>query len=127
MSTERVIVLRGVEATLASELAAIFRQVKIGDAKNDPSAILNGLLTQSAAEGVLTMMKEAVARGADVMVGDLQRNGGVVQPHILGNVKPGMSLWDRESFGPGTYPVTRPRRSCPTSFFSRVIGGGEHH
>ena len=103
MSTERVIIQRGVVEALTAELTALFREVKIGDFQNDPSTVLGGLLAQTSAENVVTMMKDAVAGGAEVVVGDLRRECGIVRPHILRNVKPGMELWDRESFGPGTY------------------------
>ncbi|KAF5390647.1 hypothetical protein D9757_002580 [Collybiopsis confluens] len=53
-----------------------------------------------SAENVLAMIQEAQSAGAQVLVGDLGRNGSLVQPHVVTNVRPGMRLWDRETFGP---------------------------
>ena len=47
--------------------------------------------------------REAEADGADILLGDGNRKGAVIQPHIITNVKPGMRLWERESFGPREY------------------------
>ena len=51
----------------------------------------------------MQMVKEAEESGAKVLIGDKSRNGAVVQPHVLVDVKPGMRAWDRESFGPRKY------------------------
>ena len=48
MSTERVIIQRGVVEALTAELTALFREVKIGDFQNDPSTVLGGLSTLAA-------------------------------------------------------------------------------
>ncbi|KAI0821818.1 aldehyde dehydrogenase [Trametes gibbosa] len=100
MSTERVIVQKGAADTLVAHLSALFKQVKAGDPRADPSAMIGALFTERSAENVLGMIKEAVDGGAEVLVGDLAREGAVVQPHIVAGVKPGMRLWERESFGP---------------------------
>ncbi|KAI0821828.1 aldehyde dehydrogenase [Trametes gibbosa] len=100
MSTERVIVQRGAADTLVAHLSALFKQVKAGDPRADPSAMIGALFTERSADNVLGMIKDAVDGGAEVLVGDLAREGAVVQPHIVAGVKPGMRLWERESFGP---------------------------
>ena len=112
MSTERVIVQREAAPGLVHELTALFKQARAGDPTTEPSAVLGALFTEQAAESVVGMMKDAVGDGATVVVGDLTRQGAVVQPHILMNVRPGTRLWERESFGPGTYlPRVRTERS----------------
>ncbi|KAI0794096.1 aldehyde dehydrogenase [Fomes fomentarius] len=100
MSTERVIVQQGAAPSLLQELTALFKQATAGDIDTDPSAVLGALFTEGSAENVVNMIKEAVASGATLVLGDVGRKGAVVQPHILTNVRPGMRLWDRESFGP---------------------------
>ncbi|KAI0731376.1 aldehyde dehydrogenase [Earliella scabrosa] len=100
MSTERVIVQRQAVSSLLEELTALFKQAAAGDIEGDHPAVLGALFTQGSAENVIAMMKEAVAAGAKVALGDLTRQGAVVQPHIVTDVRPGMRLWDRESFGP---------------------------
>lgn len=107
MSTERVIIQKGAADTLIAELTALFKQVIAGDPQSDPTAAFGALFTQGSAENVLKMIKEAVDAGAKLLVGDLTRDGAVVQPHIVADVKPEMRLWQRESFGPGKQPLAR--------------------
>ncbi|PIL25162.1 hypothetical protein GSI_13051 [Ganoderma sinense ZZ0214-1] len=100
MSTERVIIQHGVATALVEELTALFRKAKAGDTYADPTANLGPLFMEGSAENVVAMINDAVAQGAKVVVGDRNRQGTIVQPHIVMNAKPGMKLWERESFGP---------------------------
>lgn len=104
MSTERVIVQKGAADTLVTQLSILFKQIKAGDPRADANAAIGALFTERSAENVIAMIKEAVDAGAELLVGDLTREGAVVQPHIVAGVKPGMRLWERESFGPGACP-----------------------
>lgn len=97
MSTDRVIVQRGAAERLIPRLTEIFKKVKAGVVGGRLAPLLN----EPLAENVLAMMREAKENGAEVLAGDLTRQGTVVQPHILSGVKPGMRAWDQESFGPG--------------------------
>lgn len=103
MSTERVIIQRGVATALVEELTALFRKGKAGDTYSDSTANLGPLFTEGSAENVVAMINDAVEQGARVLVGDRDRQGTIVQPHIVMDARPGMKLWERESFGPGTY------------------------
>lgn len=97
MSTERVIILRPVADALIAELTRLFERVQVNDG---PTADYNTLFSEGLAENVLAMISEARAGGAKVLVGDLKRDGARMRPHIIADAKPGMRLWDRESFGP---------------------------
>lgn len=97
MSTERVIVQQKVAPTLASALVAEFSKLRSGG----PEANISVLFTDGSAESVISLLREAKEQGAEFLLGDATRDGAVVQPHIVSKVKPGMKLWDRESFGPG--------------------------
>lgn len=101
MSTERVIVMRPVAEAFKSKLSAIVSKLKAGDPFSDSSVRLSALFSEGSAENVVNMIKEAKDDGAQVILGDLSRQGALVQPHLVVGVKPGMRLWDRESFGPG--------------------------
>ncbi|EDR01973.1 uncharacterized protein LACBIDRAFT_175070 [Laccaria bicolor S238N-H82] len=102
MSTERVIVQRGISEKLIAAVRALCEDLKSGDVSNDSSVKLGALFAESSAEGVLKMIQEAQADGAEVVLGDLKREGAVLQPHLVKGLKPGMRLWARESFGPVT-------------------------
>lgn len=105
MSTERVIVQRGVSTALIASVRDLCVTLKAGDPTKDPSARLSTLFTEESADNVLSLIREGQNSGAELILGDLTREGAVVQPHLLSGVKPGMKLWDRESFGPGGFPL----------------------
>src|ERR1700761_9526728 len=98
MSTERVIVQRGAAEPLIAQMQSLCQSLTAGDPK---SSKIGPLFTEGSAENVVSMISEARKAGAEVLVGDVLRNGAVVRPHIVNGVKPGMRLWERESFGPG--------------------------
>ncbi|KAK7687883.1 hypothetical protein QCA50_009102 [Cerrena zonata] len=106
MSTERVIVQRGAAEKLVSLVKQIAAPIKAGNYADFPKVQLSALFTAASAENVVNMVKEAQADGAEVILGDVKREGNVVQPHIITSVRPGMRLWDRESFGPVVMFVT---------------------
>ncbi|GLB39348.1 putative aldehyde dehydrogenase [Lyophyllum shimeji] len=94
MSTERVIVQRGV----AQPLVAAVREL----CASESLPKLGPLFSEASAENVVRLVKEAVGKGAELVLGDMERRGCVVGPHVLLGVQPGkgMELWERESFGP---------------------------
>ncbi|KAK7059715.1 Aldedh domain-containing protein [Favolaschia claudopus] len=94
MSTERVIVQSGAFEPLFAEIK------KLSESLTPDSGKLGPLFTEGSAENVLAMIKEAKEAGAELLLGDLGRQGAVVRPHLVKGVKPGMRLWERESFGP---------------------------
>lgn len=103
MSTERVIVQSAVADRLLNEIQGIVQDLRPGDVVNDSSASLGALFTESSAENIVGMIKDAVKDGATVFLGDVTRQSSIVAPHLVKNVKPGMRLWDKETFGPGTF------------------------
>ncbi len=104
MSTERVIVQKAVSDALVNKVSALCRSLKAGDCRTDPSAKLPCVMNEVFAENILGMVREAKDAGAELVLGDLTRDGPVIQPHVLKDVKPGMRAWDRESFGPRESP-----------------------
>jgi acyl-CoA reductase-like NAD-dependent aldehyde dehydrogenase len=104
MSTERVIVQQGVSAALLANVRDLTKGLKAGDPTRDPTATLSALFTEALAENILSMVREALEAGAELLLGDVRREGAVVQPHLITGVKPGTRLWDKESFGPGELP-----------------------
>ncbi|KAF7348558.1 Aldedh domain-containing protein [Mycena venus] len=102
MSTERVIVQRGAAEALIAQVKDLSAALTAGDLQKAESknAKLGPLFTEGSAENVVSMISEAQAAGAELLLGDLGRQGAVVCPHLVKGVKPGMRLWDRESFGP---------------------------
>lgn len=104
VGTERVIVQRGASQELIKKITALAATIKAGDDPSDPQVRLGSVFSADSAQNIISMVKEAVDSGAELLVGDLKINGAFVQPHIVLGTKPGNRLWDRESFGPGAYP-----------------------
>ncbi|KAI0766681.1 aldehyde dehydrogenase [Trametes elegans] len=100
MSTERVIVQRGAADALTKELVSIFSRIKAGDPNLDRAAHIGAMIAQRSAENAVNMLQDALDKGAKLLVGDLQRQGAILQPHLVADVKPGMRLWDNETFAP---------------------------
>ncbi|KAK0482435.1 Aldehyde/histidinol dehydrogenase [Armillaria novae-zelandiae] len=86
MSTSRVLVQRGVSDALTEKICGFCKSLKAGDPYTDPTARISALFSEPSAENVL--------------VGDINRDGSVIQPHVFTGVKPGTRLWEREAFGP---------------------------
>ena len=93
---------REVSAALIEHLMRIIHNIHAGDQVNTDARI-GRLLTPQAAQNVIAMIKESLAAGAELLVGDLQAEGTYVQPHIVLGAKPGQRLWEQESFGPGQF------------------------
>lgn len=101
MSTERVVVQSGVADDLISEIKTLFEAIKVGDTSVDKSFLVGALFLESSADNIINMIKEAQVDGAEVITGDVNRKKSLLVPHLIKNVKPGMRIWDRETFGPG--------------------------
>lgn len=100
VSTERVIVQRQVSEELISKIKSYASKLKAEDPFKDGTKI-GCVFNQGAAKNIINMIQSAVNDGAELLLGDLKADGAFVQPHIVLGTKPGSTLWDRESFGPG--------------------------
>ena len=109
MSTERVIVHRSVAAKFTANLHAHFEKIRAGDEKSGSK--ISSLSSLAFAEGFEAYLKEAEKDGVKFLMGDLKRDGAVIQPHIVTDLKPHMRIWQRESFGPGSLLLFFPGRS----------------
>ena len=98
MSTERVIVHRSIAQKFTALLRSHFEKIRAGD--TDKGAKISSLASEAFAQGFEAYLKEAQKDGANFVLGDLKREGAVIQPHIVTGLKPHMRAWQRESFGP---------------------------
>lgn len=101
MSTERVIVQSGIAEQFIDKVKEFAQRLKAGDHINDSSAQIGPLFAESSAANIVSMIKEAKAQGAQVVLGDITHQNTVIQPHLLKNVTLDMRIWKRETFGPG--------------------------
>ncbi|KAF8521085.1 Aldehyde/histidinol dehydrogenase [Hysterangium stoloniferum] len=98
MSSERVIVQRGVSEALITELTTLAKKLKAGP--NGTDSQISGVFNASAAERIIDMLREAENDGAKILVGDLKNDGPYVQPHVVLGYTKEMRAWKQETFGP---------------------------
>ncbi|MDF0602857.1 aldehyde dehydrogenase family protein [Psychromarinibacter sp. C21-152] len=96
MSTERVIVDESVADRFVARLRAETNDLRGGAAGPAP---LGALVSPSAAVRLRAMIDDALAKGAEIVVGG-DFSGGGLQPTVLDRIAPGMRLYDEEAFGP---------------------------
>jgi len=99
--SNRMLVHAGVYDAFAAKLSAAVAELKIGDGA-DESTTIGPLIDAQAANGVLEMVDEAVANGAQVVIGGKRGSNGeaFVEPTVLTEVTPQMRVFREEIFGP---------------------------
>ena len=101
VSPKRIIVLNSVLDEFVSKAKAIFDKVVVGDPL-DPNTQLAPLSSEKAVVDVVKQVEIAVNQGAKLVSGGsrLTREGAFMQPTILTGIKPGMTAYSEEIFGP---------------------------
>ena len=107
MSTERIIVLEAVADSFAEKLAAKVRTMPAGDPR-EGNTPLCAVFDARTVEHCHTLIADAVAQGATVLVEGDTSLDVVMQPHLLDHITPAMKLFRDESFGP-VVGITRAR------------------
>lgn len=98
ISTQRVIVHKGVYGDFLDALKKPVEAIKIGDPLAEDTR-LSALISEAEAVRVSSWIDEAVQGGARVVTGGT-RQGAVVAPTILADVEPDMRVSRDELFGP---------------------------
>jgi succinate-semialdehyde dehydrogenase/glutarate-semialdehyde dehydrogenase len=97
-SVQLLLVERAVVNDLTTLLYERVKRIRTGD-PHDPATTMGPLIAESEAERVENWIHEAEKDGADLLCGG-GRDGSVVQPTLLTNVRRGMRIVDHEVFGP---------------------------
>lgn len=98
MSTERIVVDKKVAKDFVNKLAAKAASMPAGDPRKGNVA-LGSVISREAVERVLSLIDEAVGKGAKVVAGG-KAEGTVMQATVVDGVTPAMKLYHEESFGP---------------------------
>ena len=98
MSTERIVVEDGIADRFVQALAAK-AAVLGGSAQHNDGPLFDSLISCAAAQKVEQLVLDAQQRGATVLV-PARREGSRMAPVVIDHVKPGMRIYDEESFGP---------------------------
>ncbi len=105
MSVNNVLVHANVAKQLEETLRGLFDQnreiftAKLEQGMEDKHA-LRSLFTAASAERLQVLYKDAVEKGAKVVVGEAGFEGALVQPIVLAPVKKDMKIYTEETFGP---------------------------
>lgn len=99
MSTERIIVVEPVADAFARKFAEKVRSMPVGDprAGNTP---LGAVVDAKTVAHCRSLIDDALANGAELLVGGETEHGVLMPAHVVANVTPAMKLFRDESFGP---------------------------
>jgi aldehyde dehydrogenase (NAD+) len=103
-AVKRMLVHEKVADAFVEKLVAKTRAVKYGDPL-DPATDMGTVIDEPAAKDFEARVDDAVARGAQLLVGN-QRSGALYAPTVIDHVHPQMNVVKTETFGPVS-PVIR--------------------
>jgi acyl-CoA reductase-like NAD-dependent aldehyde dehydrogenase len=98
ISVQRVLVSRSVYGDFLDALTPRVEAIRVGDPLEDDTA-LAALISEHEARRVENVIRDAVANGARLVTGGA-RDGAVVRPAVVADVRPEMAIARDELFGP---------------------------
>jgi len=104
MSTERIVVDDAIADEFVAKFAARARALTAGDPMKDPMCVVGPMVSSDNGPRLNALIDDAVAKGAKLACGG-KANGATMPATILDHVKPGMKIYDEETFGPITTVV----------------------
>lgn len=104
MSTERFVVDEAVADQFVEAFAARAKDLLADDPVKNPGCVVGPMIDAKSGARINAMLDDALAKGAKIVVGG--KADGVAMPAtIVDHVKPGMTIYDEETFGPVTTVV----------------------
>lgn len=98
IAAKRFIILEPVYDEFVSKFTVAVGMLKSGDTIDDSTQV-GPLARKDLADQLNRQVKDSIQQGAELLVGGKQENC-YHEPTILGNVSPGMTAFDEETFGP---------------------------
>ncbi|CAG8584710.1 8703_t:CDS:2 [Acaulospora morrowiae] len=95
----RIYVQSSIHAEFASRLAEKVSKFRIGNGF-DPQTTHGPLINSKAVEKVTRHVEDAVAKGAEILVGGVRRDGNFFEPTVLTGMTTEMAITSEETFGP---------------------------
>jgi len=101
VSANRIMVQAGVHDEFTKKLSAATANLKMGDGV-DSGVLIGPLITEDAANDVLEIVDDAIAKGAQVVAGGARSELGAcfVEPTVLTGANDSMRMFREEIFGP---------------------------
>jgi aldehyde dehydrogenase (NAD+) len=103
-AVKRILVQESIAERFVELLVEKTRAVRYGD-PFDPDIDMGTVIDEAAAQRFEALVNEAVARGAQLLIGNVRR-GALYSPTVLDRVTPDMTVVREETFGP-VAPVIR--------------------
>jgi acyl-CoA reductase-like NAD-dependent aldehyde dehydrogenase len=104
MSTERFVVDEAIADEFVAKFAARAAALPTGDPCADPGCVVGPMIDGKSGPRINAMLDDALAKGAKIVVGG-HADGVMMPATIVDHVKPGMTIYDEETFGPVTTVV----------------------
>ncbi len=98
IAAKRFILLESIYDEFVSKLTDAVSKLKSGDTTDDNTKV-GPLARKDLADQLNKQVKKSIEQGATILLGGNQ-DECFHEPTILGNVKPGMAVFDEETFGP---------------------------
>jgi acyl-CoA reductase-like NAD-dependent aldehyde dehydrogenase len=104
MSTERFVVDEAVADAFVEKFAARANALLSDDPVANPGCVIGPMIDARSGERINAMIEDALAKGARIAAGG-KANGARLDATIVDHVKPGMTIYGEETFGPVTTVV----------------------
>jgi acyl-CoA reductase-like NAD-dependent aldehyde dehydrogenase len=101
MSTERFVVDASIADAFVEKFVAKVSTLPTGDPVNAPASVIGPLVDSRSGARINGLIEDALAKGATLAIGG-EAQGAVMPATIIDHVKPGMAIYDEETFGPIT-------------------------
>ncbi len=98
IAAKRFILLESIHDEFVSKFTDAVNKLKAGDTKNEDTQV-GTLARKDLADQLNRQIKDSISQGATLLLGGEQDNC-FHEPTILGNVRPGMTAFEEETFGP---------------------------
>jgi salicylaldehyde dehydrogenase len=104
MSTERLVVDEAVADEFVAKFAARAQELLMGDPRVNPTCVIGPMVASESGARLNALLDDALAKGATLACGG-KAAGAIMPATIVDHVKPGMAIYDEETFGPVTTVV----------------------
>jgi acyl-CoA reductase-like NAD-dependent aldehyde dehydrogenase len=101
MSTERFVVDDSIADAFLEKFVAKVAALPAGDPVINPGTVIGPLVDSRSGTRINGLIEDALAKGAVLAIGG-KAEGAVMPATIVDHVKPGMAIYDEETFGPIT-------------------------
>ena len=101
MSTERFVVDESIADAFVSAFAERAATLPSGDPVDNPACVIGPMIDSRSGARINAMLEDALAKGARIVVGG-RADGAMMPATIVDHVRPGMTIYDEETFGPVT-------------------------